>query len=107
MMQTIQGDGLVFLAPSNGVKITIQILCTTLLLYAVYLSYFIVEPIMDGMTPASQNEGRFDEQSTPVALLGVFVMLVCGVYVFMTLKNTKLKYFDDGGPNTIEYHNEQ
>lgn len=94
--QTKANDGLVFLAPSNGVKITIQIICTTILLYTIYLSYYLVEPVMDGMTPASEHDERFSEQSTPVVVAGGTVALVCAVYVFMTLKDTKLRYFDDG-----------
>lgn len=93
--QTTTSDRLVFLAPSNGVKITIQIICTVVLLYSIYLSYHLVEPVMDGMTPASKHKDRFDEQSTPVVIAGGVVMLVCAAYVFMTLKETKLTYFDE------------
>lgn len=89
-------DRLCFLAPTGGTKVSIQILCTLLVIYAVFHAWWVTEDCMDGMTVVSKHPSeRFDEQSTPVVIAGGFVLFICAAYVFLCLQHCNLGIFDN------------
>lgn len=77
----------------QGQKVTVQIMVTIVLVYAVFTAYRHTDAVMDGMAPASQYpDKRFDEQPTAVVLAGGFLAFICAAYVFITLRDTKMTY---------------
>lgn len=79
----------------QGQRVGGQILIVVTLFYAMYMTYMKTDDVRNGMAPASVHPlERYDEQPTAVVLLGGFLAMICTAYVFITLRDCKLGYFE-------------
>jgi hypothetical protein len=78
---------LVVLNPPHKTRTALQIAASGLIMYACWSAYMSVLPIIENMETYSEHPGeRLSQLPTWIFFVGLFLGVVPGVYVFMTLK---------------------